>query len=685
MQSLQIYFGDLTYDTVSLSTEAFPLNIAYIASYSMNRFGSNLDVKLFKYIEELDKAIHESPPDILALSNYCWNQRVGSELFRMLSKKNPNTLKVWGGPNFPLDFPSQEIFLEKHSEVDIYIPVEGEIGFSKIIERVLNEANSKEDVREKALAHPIAGCMSRDWNEKNQMTYSEERLTNLDEIPSPYLNGLLDKFFDGRLSPMISTNRGCPFTCSFCVDGTDLVRQVNQFSLERVNEELDYIAQHVPKNIHSMIITDLNFGMIPRDLETCKKINEIQQKYDYPHYITCTTGKNAKERVIEAIKNVNGALEFSVAVQSMDQQVLKNIRRSNISVEHMIDLTPALKEANIQSSSEVILGLPGETYSSHITTLRNLVNAQLDDIVVYSCMLLPGSELATPKERKKWGFKTKFRILPRDFAELSNGKKTIEIEEIVISSDTLSFDEYVELRSLAFSISVTNQGLVYDSIIKILRENDIDVFELFFQAIKKLDSAPMNIQHVFDEFKHATINELWDSPEDIEQYFQDESAYKKLLDEKAGINVMQYFHALVSAEYMEPWTDYVISIAYDLFKDSNKLTEQLKKQFIDISNYCSGLSNNTLGKDRMLKNPKFVFHYDVMKWLHDSNNLPLENFKFSSPSEIEFCLTDDQFKLVKDALDIYGHSTVGKAQILKIIPTKKRFRNPVSVTPIHSF
>ena len=34
---------------------------------------------------------------------------------------------------------------------------------------------------------------------------------------------MLDKFFDGRLDPYIQTSRGCPFTCAFCVDGSELV------------------------------------------------------------------------------------------------------------------------------------------------------------------------------------------------------------------------------------------------------------------------------------------------------------------------------------------------------------------------------------------------------------------------------------------------------------------------------
>ena len=61
---------------------------------------------------------------------------------------------------------------------------------------------------------------------------------------------------------------------------------------------------------------------------------------------------------------------------------------------------------------------------------------------MYTLMLLDGSELNTPQQREKWGFKTKWRILPRDFVQLRNGKRVLEIEEVVVSSNTLDFGEY---------------------------------------------------------------------------------------------------------------------------------------------------------------------------------------------------------------------------------------------------
>ena len=94
--------------------------------------------------------------------------------------------------------------------------------------------------------------------------------------------------------------------------------------------------------------------------------------------------------------------------------------------------------------------------------------------------------------------KTKFRVLQRDFAELSNGKKVIEYEEVVVGSNTMSFDEYIELRILAFIIFVTNQGIVFDAILKFLREQKIDVFDLYYQMFTNRKNAPNKTQEVIE-------------------------------------------------------------------------------------------------------------------------------------------------------------------------------------------
>ena len=671
---IRIFLGDLTHNTVGMANETFPLNVGYIAAYCKKRFGSKVDITIFKYIDDLEASIYENSPDVLALSNYVWNHRIGLEMFDLIHSQNPNAITVWGGPNFPQDLESQQSFLKNYSSVDFYVPIEGEIGFSNIIEEVLNisEVGYKKEILFKK---PIDGCVSRKPDGLLQFTIPEIRTKKLDEIPSPYLTGLLDKFFDGKLTPMLQTNRGCPFTCTFCVDGADTVNRVNQFGLERVSSELDYIGEHVTNNVHSLHISDLNFGMYPRDLEICDDIVGIQKKYDYPHKIISTTGKNKKERIIQAIEKLNGTMSLSMSVQSMDEQILKNIRRSNISVDHMLALQPAIKKVGLVTDSEVILALPGETYQTQITTLRKLLAAKLDFVEVYSCMLLNGSELNTPEQRKKWNFQTKFRILPRDFTTLRNGKNVIETEEIVVGSNTLSFEEYIELRTLSFSIYVTNIGIVYDSLLKFLRENNIEVFDLFFQMMKQIDSSPPSAQKIFDSVKNDVTDELWDSPEDIQTHYQEQEEYEKLLSGEAARNVMQYHNALVRYYCMDEWTQFAGNIAFGLLKRKKTISYELENQLKNIINYCAGLGHNTLGDDRMSTNPEFLFDYDIENWLVDKNNKTLNRFKLDKKITISFEFSKSESKVIQD--EVNRHNTdIGRSQALKNLPRQIKFRKP---------
>ncbi len=678
MKPLRIFLCDLTYDTITLSTDAFPLNIGYIAAYIKSKFGSKVEIKLFKYIEKLENALEETPPDILAMSNYAWNRSITKEISKIFSAQNPNGIVVWGGPNFPLDLPSQEVFFRNHPMMDVYVPVEGEVGFSNLVEKSLSIHN-QDNFCNKILEEPIEECIIRSKNGKLLYANFGMRIKNIDDIPSPYLTGLLDEFFDGKLSPMIQTNRGCPFSCTFCVDGSDLVKKVNSFSNNRVKEELNYIAKHVTDNMHSLHISDLNFGMYPKDLEVCDYIQEIQEKYDYPRYVKVTSGKNKKERIIPAIKKLGKSVFMAMSVQSMDNQVLSNIRRDNISTQELLALGPAIKEQGLHTASDVILGLPGETYASHLQTIRELIHANIDWINIWTLMLLDGSELNTPSERKKWDLITKYRLIPRDFAKLKNGKVVVEIEEVVIGSNTLSFDEYVKLRVLALIVKVSGSGTIFAPLFKFLNENDMDVFDLLMRMLDNIHLAPVNIQNLFKSFEEGTINELWTTPEEIEKNYDDKNKYNKLLLGQEGQNLIYYYHALIISDHMSEWIEFILQTSVQLLNIDKKLSDvELKQQFLSISNYSKGLGHNIFGKDRMETNPEFIYDYDILTWLNTGES-SLTNFKNKKKLKIWFKLTDEQFTTVEDNLNIYGHTSTGRSQLLKIVAEPNWWRQPILI------
>jgi radical SAM superfamily enzyme YgiQ (UPF0313 family) len=677
VESLKIYLADITYDTVSLSTEAIPLAIGYVAAYCNKIFGSKIEITLFKYLEELEQTIIDSPPDIIGISNYCWNQNIGIEMFKLAKQQNPNILTVWGGPNFPIDFPSQKKFMMNYDVVDIYVPLEGELGFSNILKSAL-DVKQKNEIRSKVISQSIDGCIVR--NPNNELDYSGPglRTNELDEIPSPYLTGIFDKFFDGRLSPLMQTNRGCPFQCTFCTDGIDEKQKVNQFSMERVLDEIDYVGKHIPAKIGMLILADLNFGMMPRDKKICEALAETQKKYGYPKYIDCSTGKNSKEKIIEAIKILNGALQIKLSVQSTDENVMINMKRDNISSEQMLALAPTIKESNLPSMTEIIVGLPGDSLESNIKTIKDMMRVDVDEYLIYTLMLLNGSELNTPAERKKWGFKTKFRILPREFVKLQNGKKILEVEEVVVGSNTLSFEDYVQIRLLAFSIYITNQP-GYKPIIKFLRQSNVDVFELFNRPLSSKD-LPDSIKKLFDLFKKSTIDELWDSPDELIENFQNEEEYKKLLTDQLGFNVIQFHQALVTMNNMDDWTEYVISLAKTLLLENNVSDPLTLEQFDDVANYCRGSAFNVMKLNPNLNNIEFQFKYDIKNWYDDSNGSHVEEFHFNKTRKIMFDYTIKEIELFKNNMSIYGTSTTGIAQTLKRLPKFALWRNPLLIS-----
>ena len=417
--------------------------------------------------------------------------------------------------------------------------------------------------------------------------------------------------------------------------------------------------------------------MIPGDLETCDFIAESQKKYNYPHKIIATTGKNKKEQIIESIKRLNGSMVLYMSVQSLDDEVLSNIRRDNISAQKMLELAPTISNSGLNSMAEVILGLPGEKFENHLETLRKLVASKMDDIIVHTCMLLPGSEMNIPEQRRKWKFQTKFRIHPRDFTILRTGKKVCEVEEVIIASKDMSFDEYVKLRMIGFTLWMSTKGILYDPLIKFLHQNNVDVFELFHQMVERLNTSPSAIQKIFDRFKQSTTDELYDSPEEIFSNIQDDTYYQDLLDGKGAINVYQYYQAVVLSECMNIWTEYALQISKELLVENKLFSEEIQKEFAAISDYCRGCCFNPLGEDRLQTNPEFMINYDVTKWLSDKNDsLFLKDCKLSSPYKIIFNLSNEQFEIIQDTLKMYGDTIIGKTKVLKMVSQQMLWRTP---------
>jgi radical SAM superfamily enzyme YgiQ (UPF0313 family) len=668
MKHLRIYLGDLTHDSVGLATEVFPLNVGFVAAYAKQRFGDEIDVRIFKYIDQLEDAIYDNPPDILALSNYPWCHNIGMALMGLLAARRPEALRVMGGPNFPHDAQGQREFLLGRPLLDAYVYLDGEVGFSNLVE-LIGRVDVFREAREVVRTHEVKGCVQLTPAGQLVATPEAIRLKGLDELPSPYLMGLMDPFFDGRLSPMIQTNRGCPFKCTFCHDGTDQVNRVNQFSVARVQAEIKYICERVPKNVHSLFISDLNFGMYTRDAKICAALAEAKKEHGYPSYIDCTTGKNSKRRIINAIEQLDGLLGLTMSVQSLNPQVLGNIKRDNIRLADFLELGPAIRKANLPTISEVILGLPGETRDGHLEGLGDLLNSGIDHVTPYTLMLLNGTEMNTPEERSRWGFETKFRVIPRDFTRLRSGEVVVEIEEVVVATNTLSFDDYVYCRKIALAISLVNH-MGFRALLRFFIENDVPIMDLMRRMVDGIDAgvAPARLVQLLGDFERETSEELWDDADELTAFFQNAEHFSGLLDGTYGANLIQTYRARGFAHCFAELADYAFAHARQIV-DSPLLDQ--------VELFCRGRTQNLFGADRLESIPETNLSYDFDAWLAAEKGKRLSEFAWGE-RPVRFVLTREQHGIIEDGLKHFGQTDLGLGKLLIRINLNTLWRRTVA-------
>jgi radical SAM superfamily enzyme YgiQ (UPF0313 family) len=660
MKPLKVYLCDLTHETVVLVSDAIPINIGYVGSYAKKIHKDLIEISLFKYPNAVIDAIKKKPPDVLGLSNYSWNSLLSERIANIAKLKNPKVLTIQGGPNFPHDTEQQLEFLTKRPNTDFHIMFEGEASFSNLLDRIFKDRRNEQELFDA----PVDGCVFIHPDKRKGLVKGSKppRIRFLDDIPSPYLNGMLDNFFDGRLSPFIETNRGCPFKCSYCHTGSDYFQKIHMFSLERIKAELEYIGTRARRQKNTILhIADVNFGMFPRDRQICKIIVDMQKKYNWPSVICGSTGKNNKERIIEATSILGDSYGFGMSVQSLDKKVLNNINRSNIKLETFTAINEHLRNSGRSTVTEFIVGLPGETKESFIKGVREFVDSGIDRVTIYTLMMLYGTKFKDQKYRAKFNMKGKYRIVPLNLGEY-DGVKIFDYEEVCVENKDMSFDDYLDIRKLAVVIETILNNRPFEVFFRYAITLDILQFDFLLRILNNIDRAPKKIIDIFNEFKRETKEELWDSEIDLIKYYNKDENYQKLLKGEAGGNLIYKYKSMNLATAMPEWIEYLTSLLEDLVIEKSKKnlqfsSEQIKLKHQEIHILAEYHKNKTwkfLDGVSSEESVTMESKYDFLAWLKGPKSQLLSTYRVKNPIRYFFAYTERQKKERYDQFRRYG-------------------------------
>ncbi len=662
LKKIKVLLADVRHNTVGIHSNCVPIGIGYIGSYLLDQIKNpKIELVLATDPDEVFELIDKWSPDIIGCSNYVWNADLSYQICEYAKKQKENTFCILGGPEFPAGTGQRFIqnteidktydkcfdYLTKRPAVDYFAFVDGEVAFLEVVNKFIEFNFSVNEIKNNDLI--IHGCASISMDKKklNVGDYiprigmlGSVKSEGRDIIPSPYTNGLLDKFLDGKFLPAFETARGCPFLCTFCDQGLDMSKMTT-FSVKRLEEELNYVAKKlslIKGGTKAISIFDSNWGMYEKDVELADGLLKLMDQYDWPQYIECLTPKSNRDNLLKINDKLKNRVALQLSMQSLNDEVLSIIKRKNWTKNEYVDYIHEIKKRGRATSCEMIVPLPGETEQTYYDGVKFLMDHGIQ-AETYTLMMLCGAELGKDKAINNFGLESKFRILPKQFGNYK-GKKIFEIEEVCIATNTMDYQSYLNARNYSFIVKILSQP-IFLPIYKLCASLNISWFD-FSIAIHKFitdEKYKSKLKDIFNDFCKESKNELFDTKEEAKYFYNDPENYELLLKGQVGENLLVKYTVKSYIAYKDI-LDVIFLVLNKNFSNKNNIDLSIIKSAEEWMKNVYFI-DEIFDENKNSENGKFInLEFDFPEWIINNFN-NLNSFK----KNISYKFTTDKYKI----------------------------------------
>ena len=207
-----------------------------------------------------------------------------------------------------------------------------------------------------------------------------------------------------------------------------------------------------------------------------------------------------------------------IAFQSLDDNVLESIKRKNISTQRLVSLISRLKEFVHTTRTEILVGLPGESFKSHLNSIDQALSYGINDILGGEIQLLPGCEMANEETREKFCLNTKFRFF-EGCSGFYKGELVYELQEVVRSTNTMSEYEMIRLRSIR---ALFFGGLTlgdHRPLVSYLINKGVRITELYTNLVLKGSDHPV-LNKTFEWLNSQISSEWFETVDEVEGFLK---------------------------------------------------------------------------------------------------------------------------------------------------------------------
>jgi radical SAM superfamily enzyme YgiQ (UPF0313 family) len=331
--------------------------------------------------EEFIKKVLSLKGDFYGLSSYCWDKEIILTLAKRIKEKYPLSKTILGGPT--ATFEGLDI-INSYKDIDFIVVGEGERTLLQLINKNVDYSS-------------IPGIIYKDKG-RVKMTEPLEPIEELDEIPSPYIEGLLKP---DAMNLMLGFSRGCTNKCKHCA-WKSLGGGIRYFSKSRISAEIRWGLNNGYKHCFiydsSLNSTDTRLKEIT---ETIKHI-DIDRRMAFTYFIDYTKWNTKQE---EYLKGVNTRC-ILLGLESISDRAAKALGRSVVDLRLFEQVVDSLSKIGPIMIS-IMLGIPSESsrdFKKTVDYVTRLVekygNDKIIGVRVFWTVITPGSRLYL--EQKKY-------------------------------------------------------------------------------------------------------------------------------------------------------------------------------------------------------------------------------------------------------------------------------------------